>query len=555
MVSEEVVAVEGELSFKGKAMKLDRAEDAEVIARAIRSTTNLRALRLEGNTIGLEAAKVIAEALKHKPEFEKAHWSDMFTGRLRAEIPPSLDSLGGALITAGAHLHELDLSDNAFGPDGVKGIRRLLVSSVCFTLKILRLNNNGLGIGGGKILSEAFIECHESSRNSGEIFSLKTFISGRNRLEDPGATALSKAFKVLGSLEEITMPQNGIRPAGIAALAEAFTENRELKVVNINDNTCTVSGAEALAKSLPSLHRLETLNVGDCLLKDAGAFKIAAGLATDMPSLREVIMSFNEIRTAGALAVVESMKRKDKLKVNGVNLDGNQLGEDGVADVEERMAAIGRIEALAPFNDNEEPDEDDDEDDDDKEEGEVDEDDDDGGDLSLDIKGMGLSSERQTDFMDEMRAFVESPSTKKWKHIPTDNRKHLLSEITKEILPNYEQATKIFVQVANVLRDDNDGLQIISDVILGSAYADARCKSSDIVSSLMVAMGLLKAESKIEKPVDLKGTMTALSCSLSGNYFPKEFASHFIAFLMKPNSLLDACQAERHILLQKLHTL
>ena len=46
------------------------------------------------------------------------------------------------------------------------------------------------------ILSEAFIESHKSSKAAGCPFSLKVFISGRNRLEDPGAKSLSEAFKV-----------------------------------------------------------------------------------------------------------------------------------------------------------------------------------------------------------------------------------------------------------------------------------------------------------------------------------------------------------------------
>jgi Ran GTPase-activating protein (RanGAP) involved in mRNA processing and transport len=46
---------------------------------------------------------------------------------------------------------ELDLSDNAFGPDGVKACVKLLTSTACYSLKILRFNNNGLGIGGGKV--------------------------------------------------------------------------------------------------------------------------------------------------------------------------------------------------------------------------------------------------------------------------------------------------------------------------------------------------------------------------------------------------------------------
>lgn len=60
-------------------------------------------------------------------------------------------------MSAGARLTELDLSDNAFGPDGVKGIEQLLKSSSCHTLRELRLNNCGMGIGGGKVSSQAFM--------------------------------------------------------------------------------------------------------------------------------------------------------------------------------------------------------------------------------------------------------------------------------------------------------------------------------------------------------------------------------------------------------------
>lgn len=60
-------------------------------------------------------------------------------------------SLGEGLIAAGAQLVELDLSDNAFGPDGVRGFEALLKSSACFTLHELKLNNCGMGIGGGKV--------------------------------------------------------------------------------------------------------------------------------------------------------------------------------------------------------------------------------------------------------------------------------------------------------------------------------------------------------------------------------------------------------------------
>lgn len=59
--------------------------------------------------------------------------------------------MGDAVITAGARLTELDLCDNAFGPDGVKSVAKLLKSKSCFTLRVLKFNNNGLGIGGGQV--------------------------------------------------------------------------------------------------------------------------------------------------------------------------------------------------------------------------------------------------------------------------------------------------------------------------------------------------------------------------------------------------------------------
>lgn len=69
-------------------------------------------------------------------------------------------------MSAGARLTELDLSDNAFGPDGVKGIEQLLKSPSCHTLKELKLNNCGMGIGGGK--ASAHLKSGRLSRRTPE---------------------------------------------------------------------------------------------------------------------------------------------------------------------------------------------------------------------------------------------------------------------------------------------------------------------------------------------------------------------------------------------------
>lgn len=140
------------------------------VIEAIKSCACLEYLDLEGNTLGTPAAEVIAEALKEKgTPLKKALWKDMFTGRLKTEIPKSLEYLGTALCTANSQLTELDLSDNAFGPIGIQGLANLLTSSPCYTLQVLRLNNNGLGISGGKMLAKALEKCHENSSKEGDV--------------------------------------------------------------------------------------------------------------------------------------------------------------------------------------------------------------------------------------------------------------------------------------------------------------------------------------------------------------------------------------------------
>jgi len=93
-------------------------------------------------------------------------------------------------------LTELDLSDNAFGPIGVEALADLLQSKVCYRLQELRLNNNGLGITGGKMLAKALLKGHANSLTEGHALALRVFVAGRNRLENDGATALSAVFKV-----------------------------------------------------------------------------------------------------------------------------------------------------------------------------------------------------------------------------------------------------------------------------------------------------------------------------------------------------------------------
>lgn len=166
-------APDGHLSFDGQGLKLSTEADAKDLAAKIARCKGMKHLTLSGNTFGIEASKAIGASLEGHPEFEYAHWKDMFTGRMKTEIPPALKHLSKGIMTAGARLVELDLSDNAFGPIGMEGIVELLKSPSCYTLKELKLNNTGCGVTGGKKLAETLLEGYNNGLKAGTPLALK----------------------------------------------------------------------------------------------------------------------------------------------------------------------------------------------------------------------------------------------------------------------------------------------------------------------------------------------------------------------------------------------
>lgn len=75
-------------------------------------------------------------------------------------------------------LTELDLSDNAFGPTGVEPIIPLLTSPSFYSIKVLKFNNNGLGIKGGTV-------CYTTHRNLHTLLTSVSLVFVRSTFEVP----------------------------------------------------------------------------------------------------------------------------------------------------------------------------------------------------------------------------------------------------------------------------------------------------------------------------------------------------------------------------------
>ncbi|XP_051571800.1 ran GTPase-activating protein 1-like isoform X3 [Myxocyprinus asiaticus] len=514
------------------------------MVKEIEEFDGLRALRLEGNTIGVEAAQTIAKALQNKSDLQCCHWSDMFTGRLRAEIPPALLSLGDALITAGARLKILDLSDNAFGPDGVRGIKKLLKSAACHTLRELRLNNCGMGIGGGKILAAALTECHKELSALSAPLQLKVFIAGRNRLENDGATALAQAFQLIGSLEEVHMPQNGINYPGVSALATAMQHNPQLRVINLNDNTFTKRGAVAMAQALKHLRNVQVINFGDCLVRSEGAVAIADALREGLPILKELNLSFGEITEDAALEVARSVHNKDQFEK--LDLNGNSLGEEGCDNLREVMESMNMGEKLGSLSDDEgEPEEDDEEDDD--------EEDDDDEDVEEEEEEEGEESESNqfstppsAPRPPDVSSFLSFPSPDKLLRLGA--KRSFLIQQQVDVL-DVGKTAEVFLKISSVYKEEDTEVKSAVlesiDAVLSKAFSTPSFQGLSFISSLLVMLGLLKSEDKLKPVKVVPGHLQCLEHAVKQSYFPRENITVLNAFMARQNKSLECCSSAR----------
>ncbi|KAJ3303856.1 hypothetical protein HDV03_003425 [Kappamyces sp. JEL0829] len=284
----------------------------------------------------------------------------MFTGRLKTEIPLALDALVLALEDQ-KDLVELDLSDNAFGPAGAKPLMRLIVNNR--NIKILRLNNNGLGIegmrrlanaryrrmapfiaAGARLIAEALKEAHEKNVSEGKPDALEVVVFGRNRMESPGATHLAKAL----------------------ALYKDSLLHIQLEFLDLQDNTFTEQGSKALALALPAWPNLKHLNIGDCLLGAKGGIHVIEALTLGNTNLERIALFFNEINAKGAALVPGMLANKNAL--TSIELNGNVFDADSeaVQAIRDVLNRLGKEDALDELDEMEEEDEEEEEEEDEK---------------------------------------------------------------------------------------------------------------------------------------------------------------------------------------------
>lgn len=286
-----------------------------------------------------------ARNLSLAPRRQVADLADIFTGRLISEIPQALTALCNSLAES-TSLETLDLSDNAFGGRCAEPIVPFLTTNLTFQHFIL--NNNGMGPTGGNIIAAALLKAAENAAAKGHASNLRTFVCGRNRLENGTSELLSEALAAHGQLEVVRLPQNGIRMEGIARLSAGLAKNANLRHLDLQDNTLTLPGSRALTAALASWPALTELNLSDCLLSRKGGILLSTALlGGSNPKLETLRLQYGEMdrRTFEILAkaITAHGSALTTLELNGNVVDAE---DDSVELVRAALEGHGNADAL-----------------------------------------------------------------------------------------------------------------------------------------------------------------------------------------------------------------
>lgn len=256
-------------------------------------------------------------------------------------------------------MSEVNLSDNAFGGRSVEPLVAFLSSSFA-TLKILKLNNNGLGPQGGSVVAQALIDSALNAKKQNTHSALEVIICGRNRLENGSAPTWARALSLHGAtLREVRMFQNGIRMQGIQHLSRGLAQCSRLEILDLQDNTASLSGSRAIAKSLPKWTNLLDINLNDLLLRPKGALLICQALADGAcPKLQAIRMQSDEADASAIKALTSAVKQNCK-HLAAVEINGNrcEAEDEAVADLRAALEANGFEDAIDEIDDVEEVDE------------------------------------------------------------------------------------------------------------------------------------------------------------------------------------------------------
>ncbi|KAJ6890705.1 hypothetical protein NC651_024268 [Populus alba x Populus x berolinensis] len=320
LVSEEVSAPHDTVFDISKgARSFIEAKEAEETLEPLKEPGNsYTKICFSNRSFGLEAARVAEPILASiKNQLKEVDLSDFIAGRPEAEALEVMNIFSTAL--EGSILKSLNLSNNALGEKGVRAFGALLRSQSC--LEELYLMNNGIS----EEAAEAVCELIPSTEK------LRVLQFHNNMTGDKGALAISKVVKRSPLLEDFRCSSTRVGSEGGVALSDALDTCTHLKKLDLRDNMFGVEAGVALSKALSKYAGLTEVYLSYLNLEDEGAMAIARALKESAPSLEVLDMAGNDITAEAAPIVAACIAEKQHL--TKLNLAENELKDEGAIQI------------------------------------------------------------------------------------------------------------------------------------------------------------------------------------------------------------------------------
>ncbi|XP_050984928.1 NACHT, LRR and PYD domains-containing protein 3-like isoform X2 [Labeo rohita] len=141
-----------------------------------------------------------------------------------------------------------------------------------------------------------------------DVFDLKTFVVGSNKAEN--MKVFQKLLPVIKESRSVHISDCGLTDEGCAALASALRPNpSHLRELDLSWNKLGSSGVALLCSVLKNPHcKLEKLWLWECGVTAEGCAALASFLSSNPSHLRELVLSWNNLRDLGVRLLCTGLK-------------------------------------------------------------------------------------------------------------------------------------------------------------------------------------------------------------------------------------------------------
>ena len=282
--------------------------DSKTMMSLLSITETLKAVNLENNNIGEDAATKLAEHLEWNNVLEQL-WlrGNELHDRGASVILQSLHNLSTLLI--------LDMSYNHLSSESADNIA-VVIGNNCL-LQQLWLDGNDLLSRGVVIIANALKK----------ISSLRILSLCSNGITDDAADEISDIITTNVLLVDLLLGNNQLQMVGVSKIAVALRKASMLRKLDLFNNHITSDAAEELTATLLNCSNLQQLFLSNNKLGNEGTIKLANALKC-INRLQVLTLSNNNITESIANKFAYFLKNNLSLKI--LLIGGNDLRSSGI---------------------------------------------------------------------------------------------------------------------------------------------------------------------------------------------------------------------------------